>query len=454
MERRNLELAADIAHLLEAGERQRITALLTDLHPTDLAEVLEELPAGHRRQILGLFDVEFVANVLQEMEYAEAARVLRDLDGERASAVLDEMSTDDLADLLGELPESEAGRLLSLMESDEAEDVQELLEYGEETAGGIMAKDFIALDRRLTAAEATERVRAQAEEAETAYYTYVVNERGGLVGVVSLRELIIAPATARLEDIMETNVISVSPDTDQEEVARLVARYDLLAIPVVDANNRLLGIVTVDDIIDVIEEEATEDIYRMAGTGADEEEELAASPWVKARRRLPWLGVLLVGNFLSANVIQGFTSTLERIVALAYFIPVLMDMGGNVGTQSFAVVVRGLSTGEIDTRRLLRTVLREAEVGVLVGAIFGTAIALIASLWQGSPMLGLVVGLAMGITLITAAMVGTFVPLVFDRVGVDIAVASGPFITTVIDVTGLMIYFWLATTLMRHLVPA
>ncbi|MEW6524483.1 MAG: magnesium transporter [Bacillota bacterium] len=451
MERQNVELASRIRELLASGDYGQITEILSDLHPADFVEVLEELELTDRGRILTLFDDEFIASIFEKMDHDQVAPILRLLGRDRTAPILESMATDDLADLLGELPKAEASRLLGMMESEEAEDVQELLEYDEETAGGIMTTEYIALEQDLTASAATDQLRQLAQEAETAYYIYVVDPSGRLTGVVSLRELITAPADARLRDIMEANVVSVPPDTDQEDVARLVARYDLLAIPVVDGANQLLGIVTVDDVIDVIEEEATEDIYRMAGTGADESEELMAGTWLKIRRRLPWLAVLLVSNFLSANVIQGFTLTLERIVALAYFIPVLIDMGGNVGTQSFAVVIRGLSTGELDTRRLFRIVLREAEVGVVMGVIFGSAMALIASFWQGSPMLGLVVGLAMALTLITASVIGTFVPLFFDRVGVDIAVASGPFITTVVDVTGLVIYFWLATMFMQYL---
>ncbi len=452
MESRNLELLEKVRDLLEGGQRDAIRDLLSELHPTDVVEIFAELTLEEASLTLNLFDDEFIASVFEEMDYLEVARLLPELDRERLSSVLEEMAVDDLVDLLGDLPADEADQLLAMMESEEVKDLRELLKYDEDTAGGIMTKEYIGLSPELTVGEATDHVRQVADESETAYYIYVVNEQRSLVGVLSLRELITSQSHLPLSDIMETNVISVSPDTDQEEVARAVARYDLLAIPVVNGNNRMLGIVTVDDVIDVIEEEATEDIYRMAGTGADESEEMAAGTWLKVRRRLPWLSFLLVGNFMSANVIQGFTDTLENIVALAYFIPVLIDMGGNVGTQSFAVVVRGISTGELDTRRLMRTVLREAQVGVVMGCLFGLAMALIAMTWQGSPMLGLVVGLSMSLTLFTASIIGTFVPLTFDRLGVDIAVASGPFITTAIDVTGLIIYFYLATTLMSHLV--
>ena len=453
MEPKNLEIAARVHQLLEAGEHDAIRDCLSELHPTDVVEIFEEFTLDEASLILNLFDDEFIASIFEELDSHEVARFLPEVKPDRLSGILEEMAVDDLVDLLGDLPTDEADQLLSIMETEEVKSLRELLKYDEDTAGGIMTKEFIALSPDLTAGQATDHVRRLADEYETAYYIYVVNEQRSLIGVLSLRELITSQAGVELADIMETNVISVAPDTDQEEVARTVARYDLLAIPVVNGNNRMLGIVTVDDVIDVIEEEATEDIYRMAGTGAaDETEEMAAGTWLKVRRRLPWLSFLLVGNFMSANVIQGFTDTLENIVALAYFIPVLIDMGGNVGTQSFAVVVRGISTGELDTRRLMRTVLREAQVGVVMGVLFGLSMALIAMFWQGSPMLGVVVGLSMSLTLFTASIIGTFVPLTFDRMGLDIAVASGPFITTAIDVTGLIIYFYLATTFMRHLV--
>jgi len=449
-----MELVNRIQELVNAERREELSAILKDLHPVDVAELLEEMDSdAARAYVLLLLPGEDAALVMQELEYDVQSRLLEILEPSEASKVLEEMSSDDLADLLAEVQPDRAQEIMGLLEKEDAEDVRELLTYKEDSAGGIMTTEFIALQEDMTAQQTIETLRRLAPDAETVYYLYVINGGGRLTGVLSLRDLIVAHPQTLLKDIMETNVVSVNVNTDQEEVAKVVSKYDLLAVPVVDNDGVLEGIVTFDDVIDVLEEEATEDIYRMAGAGADEADDLVkGGPWLRMGKRLPWLIILLFGDFLSANVIRGFTSTLESVVALAYFIPVLMDMGGNVGTQSFAVVVRGLATGEVNRKDLIRTMLREAQVGVLLGVACGTLVALVAFVWQGSPVLGAIVGLSMSLTLLTAAVVGAVVPMVVDRFGVDSAVASGPFITTIIDVSGLLIYFSMATNLMERLI--
>ncbi|MEW6244300.1 MAG: magnesium transporter [Bacillota bacterium] len=452
MERSVEEILAVLRELVESKDKEGLVRFLNEeLHPADLADIIDELDADERREILELLQDEVIAAVMHELDYDDQSAILRILGPDQASKILDEMSTDDIADLLGEVEPEEAGEILELLQEEEAAEVKELLGYKDDTAGGIMTPDFIAFPEHLSAHDAIEQMRIMAPDAETVYYLYVVDEDGKLVGVVSLRELIVAKPQTSLRDIMRRNVVSVHVNDDQEQVAKTISKYDLLAVPVINDDGVLLGIVTFDDAMDVIEEETTEDFYRMAGTGADEEEELLKGVWVKVSRRLPWLVFLLFTNFISANVIKGFTLTLEAVVALAYFIPVLMDMGGNVGTQSFAVVVRGLATGEVDRREVFRTVFKEAKVGLLLGLICGTLVSLVVLAWQGSPFLGLVVGAALSLTLITASVMGTLIPMVMERIGVDSAVAAGPFITTVVDVTALLIYFWLATMFMHRI---
>ncbi|MEW6307554.1 MAG: magnesium transporter [Bacillota bacterium] len=438
-------LAIRVRALLAAGNRSELVALLEDLHPADVADILERLALSGAVQVFGLLDPETAAEVLAEAENAPAL-VSRMADS-AVAPVLDEMGADDVADLIAEVPAGRADRLLGLMEADEAGDVQELLEHAPDSAGGLMTTEFISLPSQLTVAAAIDAIRAKAPDAEQPYYIYVVDARGRLLGVLSLRELIIAPAGDTLAQHMETNVITVAPATDQEEAARLVGKYDLLALPVVDSHQRLLGIITVDDVIDVIQAEHTEDLNLFSGSGHGDVV-VTGNAWTRTMRRLPWLVVCLFGDLLSGGVIHFFEGALQSLVALAYFIPVLMDMGGNVGTQSLAIMVRGLAIGQIDSRRILRLVFRELQVGALAGAITGTLVAVIASVWQGNPTLGLVVGIAMASTLTVAAAVGTTVPLVLSRLGVDPAIASGPFITTVIDVAGLVIYFRLAVALL------
>jgi magnesium transporter len=447
-----MELVNRIQDLVDAGRREELCAILKDLHPVDLAELLAQMDSDTARAyVLLLLPGEDAALVMQELEYDVQSRLLETLEPSQASRVLEEMSSDDLADLLAQVQPGRAQEIMELLE--DAEDVRELLTYKEDSAGGIMTTEFIALQEDMTAHETIETLRRLAPDAETVYYLYVINGGGRLTGVLSLRDLIVAQPQVLLKDIMETNVVSVDVTTDQEEVAKVVSKYDLLAVPVVGHDGVLEGIVTFDDVIDVLEQEATEDIYRMAGAGSGEADDLVkGGPWLRMGRRLPWLVILLFVGFLSANVIRGFASTLESVVALAYFIPVLIDMGGNVGTQSFAVVVRGLATGEVERKDLIRVMLREAQVGVLLGVACGTLVALAAFMWQGSPILGAVVGLSMSLTLLIAAVVGAVVPMVVDRFGMDSAVASGPLITTIIDVSGLLIYFSMATSLMERLI--
>lgn len=422
------------------------------MHPSDLVDLVDGLNDGQKKEFFSLISNEEAALIIQEMEEFDQASLLRLLTKHRASAILKEMAIDDATDLLGELHPDEAKELLALIE-EEAEELRDLLKYPEDTAGGIMTTDFIALPETLAAEDAVTRLRELAPEAEIIYYVYVVDAQTKLSGVISLRDLIAAGDGTLLHEIMFRNVISVPADMDQEEVARVVARYDLLAVPVVDEDQRLLGIITVDDILDVIEEEATEDIYRLAGAGEVQGVKiLDASVLSIARKRVPWLLICLVGGLLSGGVIGVFEATLQSIVILAIFIPVIMDMGGNVGTQSSTIFVRGLATGEIENEDVWRYLLREVKVGILMGVINGIIIAVAASLWKGIPILGIVVGLSMFITISLAALIGTLVPIIFNYYGIDPAISAGPFVTTIKDVTGLLIYFYTASVLMKYLI--
>lgn len=446
------ELRSTLQEIMSSPEwERRLFEFLDPLHPADIAEFIEYLDDEDRRRIILALPVKKAALTVEEMEPEVQSRILHHVSDRQAARILDEMSDDDIADLLGEISPQEAADILELLEDEEAADVQELLEYLRDSAGGIMTTDVMALDEELSAEEAIGVLRTTTPDAETVYYLYIINRESQLTGVLSLRELIVAPPSARLRELMNPSVISVQAQTDQEEVAKLVAKYDLLAVPVVDASNRLLGIITVDDVLDVIEEEVSEDFYRISGTVPHEGEGITVDMALpeKARRRLPWLMGLLIGHLFTGRVISEFEEILQSVVALAYFIPVLMDMGGNVGTQSLAMVVRGLATGRIHARRLVWAIFREAQTGLVLGAILGVSIAFISFIWQGSATLGLVVGISMAVTVFSAAVMGTFIPLFLDYIGIDSAVASGPFITTVIDIASLIIYFVLATIMLN-----
>jgi len=446
------EIQQQIIQWLQEEDSQSLQTLLTEMLPEDIVDVFYELKKSQRKKLFILLPGEIAAEVLNRMEPEDFEELLGYLNPDQTSEVLEEMSSDDVVDILGELPKEKQSAILNLMDEEGAREVRELLGYEEDTAGGIMTKDFIALSKDLTVEEAIGELRRQAPDAETIYYIYVVDHNGTLVGVVSLRELIIARADERIENIMREKVVSVRVDTDQEEVARQVSKYGFLAIPVVDFQNRIIGIVTVDDVFEVIEEETSEDIARIAGTVEEmdfEEENVAKRLHSSVRSRLPWLIITLFGGLVSSSIIRNYEGLLQQEAILAAFMPLLTGMGGNVGTQSSTLTVRALATGQLKSSQALKNILQEGLVGLLMGAICGLLI-FGATVWiGGTGIIGALVAFALCANMITAATIGTLVPLVFKKIGVDPAVASAPFISTTIDATGLTIYFGLVTVLLR-----
>ncbi len=436
-------------------DAEKAAEFLAQLQAADIAEVLEELVSEELQQwLLSLLDDETAALVLNEVDSELGLKLLGQLNQQKATEILEEMSFDNAADLLGELSDHEQTHYLNLLEKEDRKEVRELLTYPADTAGGIMTTEYVSIRETFTTAQAIEILRKIAPDAETIYYVFVVNQRNQLVGVISLRELIIASPTTLIKDIMHHKVVSVPVDMDQEEVARIVSKYDFLAVPVIDHHQTLLGIVTVDDVIDVIHEEVTEDIFRLAGAPGEEEDDEDTSFWkivTSLKARLPWLLVTMLGGLISGQILSRFSDQINAVVALAFFIPLLTGMGGNVGTQSSTVTVRGIATGQIKGKNAWKIVCREALVGLMIGAVLGIVVGIIASWWQNKPMLGVVVGLAMMGNMLTAATMGAFVPLTFRKMGIDPAVASAPFISTAIDITGLLIYSTLATVLIVYL---
>ncbi|MFO7951208.1 MAG: magnesium transporter [Bacillota bacterium] len=426
--------------------------LKAGVHPGDLLEQIADFEPEQRVELIQKLPCEEAVLLLKEMEDFEQAEIIRHLDKEKAKVILTEMASDDVADLIGKLSPEEAQEILHLIGEEELADFGSLLKYPEESAGGIMTTEFISLPADIPVEEAISRLREIAPDAETIYYVYVVDHEGRLIGVISLRDLIASSDGTLMKEVMKQNVISVNAQIDQEEVARVVSKYDLLAVPVVDDQNRLLGIITVDDVIDVMEQEATEDIYRLAGASKVVDMELTEAPVGKVvRLRLPWLLISMLGGVISGSVIGGYESTLEAIVVLAVFIPVIMDMGGNVGTQSSTIFVRGLATGEIELTEAWLYFFREIGIGATLGLICGVMISVVAYFWQGNPYLGVVVGISMLATITVAALIGTLVPLLLSKINIDPAIAAGPFVTTIKDFTGLMIYFFIATSFIEYL---
>jgi magnesium transporter len=386
---------------------------------------------------------------MQELEKDEQLEVLNKLGIEKSSKVLDLMDNDDLALLLDELSPEKKESLLSGMKLEESKAVTDIMNYPPETAGRIMTNRFVWIRSYYSVREAVDKLKTFAEFAESINYLYVVDEERKLVGVVSYRDLLLADINEKIKNIMYERVISVSVTTDQEIVAMMTERYDFLAIPVVDEKNMLVGIVTVDDVIDVVIREANEDTEKLSASGKSID--FDTKTFVAAARRLPWLILLLFIGLISGSIISSFENTLDQVVAIAFFMPMIAGMTGNTGTQSLAVVVRGLISHDIDKGVILRLIGRELGVGVTIGITCAILISIIAYIWQGSFILGAVVGVSLFFTLIIGTLAGTIIPLILFRLNIDPAVASGPLITTINDIFSLLTYFGIATMFLNYL---
>jgi magnesium transporter len=432
--------------LLHRGAVQRVTKLVQKVHSVDIARIMLELNAYERKL---LFDIllnhkaKIVEEILQEINPEMAVELLHDLEVSRITKILEKVPSDDAAPIIEALPEEIAEKVLEQMRERELERLQGLLRYEEETAGRIMSTDFLALPEDTLVGDAIAHLQRSAD-VEIAFYLYVVSKYNHLLGVLSLRNLLLTPPDKHLKDIMTPDVISVRADTDQEEVARVVARYNFLAVPVVDEENKLIGVVTVDDIIDVIRDEATEDFLKIAGVG--DEAILRRSFLGNFLTKFPWLFVPWLGEIVAGYVISSFQATLSQVIALAAFIPIVMGMGGNIATQSSTIIVRGLATGRISFHNVFRVVIKEISVAGLLGLTYGALLGLITRFRFSSPfLLPLAVGSSIFLAMVVAALVGSFGPLILAKIGADPAVASGPFVTTATDILGSLIYFSIAS---------
>ncbi len=442
--------SADYLRLIRSGDNRLLSRALARLDDVQIAALIDPLSPSEQDRILLQLSLELRSEVLASMRYEVSAMVISRLAPEEAARVLDNLESDDAADILGEIDPEQLRAILARL--DDSDDLEELLAYPENSAGGIMSLDAARINEDVTIAEATRMIQQEAEALPgSVFYIYVVDEQDRLVGVVSLRQLVTSKPDAPIHAVMATELIYVTVETDQERVAELASRYDLVAIPVVDDQRRLLGVVTIDDIVDVLREEATEDILKMAGAG----EGMASTRSFGAsfRARWPWLMAAAFGGLMVAVSLQGFEEALRTVPALALFMPVVAGMGGNVGTQSSTIMVRGLAVGLVETTRLGRVILREIALGATMGLLYGTAIALAAPLLgttSADPVnLGLVITFGMVGSMMIAAAVGASVPLFLNRINVDPAVATGPFVTTAVDILGLLFYFWLASVLLQ-----
>ena len=438
---RRLNRRGAVAHLLK---------LLLKTHPADMAWVFRHLAPEDRKKVFNIItQTEIVGDFLSEVDEAIMLDLVEDLTPKFMVAVMSEMASDDVADLLEALPEEKANEIRQLMVKEDREEVDELLQYHPETAGGLMSPDFMALDGELSAGDAIKIVQERSEESEMSFYLYITHGEGQLAGVISLRELLLHPPYRQLKNIMNTTVTSVATDTDQEEVAHVISQYNILAVPVVDSNYKLLGIVTVDDIIDVIREEATEEFLRMAGAGKDSEI-LLKSTLDNAMTRAPWLFASWVGGVMAMFIIAYFHDELQKVLALAAFIPIVIGMGGNIATQSSTIIIRGIATGRVNMQELSKVIFKEMRVGLILGTVYGLFLGVLAFFgYAETQYLGLVVGISVLFVMTMAATVGTFVPLILKRLDFDAAIATGPFVTTSIDILGVLAYFLIAKSLLN-----
>lgn len=437
-----------IKHLKE-GKKADLQQLIDELHPYDMAAVYRNLPEKHQTRFLLHLTIPVLTDMIQELESEEQLAVLKKLGRERSRKVLDDMDNDDLASLLDDMSPENIKQFLSGMNKAESTIIESMMSYPPETAGRLMTNRFVWIKDTYSVREAVEKLKSFAEFAETINYLYVIDNDKKLVGVVSYRDMLLADTDEQISDIMYARVISVDVYTDQEEIARLIERYDFLAIPVVDDAGILVGIVTFDDILDVVIQEANEDIEKLSASGKSIDFDTKAG--VAAFRRLPWLVLLLFIGLLSGSIISGFEHTLQQVVALTYFMPMISGMTGNTGTQSLAVVVRGLASRDIDMKTVLALVWREFGVGLIIGAVCGVLIFFIALFWQGNAVLGFVVGASLLLTLIIGTLAGTVIPLVLYKLNIDPAVASGPLITTINDIFSLITYFTIASWFLTQL---
>jgi magnesium transporter len=441
---RNRILVESTKRLLRRGATSHLGKIVNKTHAADLSVVFRSLSIAQQRKLFSLItDIEKKGALFSELDTDALQDLIEDMKVENIVRVLESMPADDVADIVGRLPEEKSKDILDKMKTAESEEVEDLLRYEDDTAGGIMVPDFIALREDVTAREAIESLQTEHSDVEMAFYLYVVDEYGKLVGVSSLRQLVVVSPETPLKEFMITDVFSVQTDMDQEEVARLVARYDILAVPVVDGSNRLVGIVTVDDVIDILRKEATEDILKMAGAGEEFVE--TKSIFKSTRIRLPWLFASCLGGIFAFFIIGRFESSLSKVGYLAAFIPVIMGMGGNIGTQSSTIVVRGLATGRINVRDIWAVVFKELSIGLILGLVYGSLIGSVAQFRYSVGALALSVALAVICSMAIAALVGSLVPMGFARIHIDPAVATGPLVTTSIDIISVFFYFSIAT---------
>lgn len=446
---RMLLVLPEIKELLWQNKKEQLKKIFYDYEPIEIVEILKEFSLKDKVFLFSLLDIDLAADIFEKTDKDDQLTLLGAFDKTRKAEILDEVAPDERVDFFEQLPEEMVLRFLSIMEEEEAQDVRELMRYDKNTAGGRMTTDFAQMEKGINVEQTLRSLRKTAKDLEMIYYIYVVDRTDKLLGVVSLKDLILAQPEREIDEIMHTKLIAIPIDMDQEQVAKRIARYDFLALPVVDKEGKIKGIITVDDLIDVIREEDTEDMYKFGAAGKHIDDYMSTTPLTLAKNRITWLLILVVTGFVSGTIMEEFSFALKNVVSLAFFIPLLMGSGGNAGTQAASVVVRGLAIGEVKLGDIWRVVKKEFLIGITVGTALGILALLRALILQKSSLLGITVGLSMIATVTVATCLGAILPIICEKLGLDPAVVSGPLITTVVDISSLLIYFGIAIQLME-----
>ncbi|HDZ49907.1 MAG TPA: magnesium transporter [Candidatus Aerophobetes bacterium] len=445
---RMLLVLPEIKELLWQNKKEQLKKIFYDYEPIEIVEILKEFSLKDKVFLFSLLHIDFAADIFEKTDKDDQLTLLGAFDKTRKAEILDEVAPDERVDFFEQLPEEMVLRFLSIMEEEEAQDVRELMRYDKNTAGGRMTTDFAQIEKGITVEETLRSLRKTAKDLEMIYYIYIADRTDKLLGVVSLKDLIIAQPEREIDEIMHTKLIAIPINMDQEQVAKRIARYDFLALPVIDKEGKIKGIITVDDLIDVIREEDTEDMYKFGAAGKHIDNYMSTTPLSVAKHRITWLLILVVTGFISGTIMEEFSFALKNVVSLAFFIPLLMGSGGNAGTQAASVVVRGLAIGEVKLGDIWRVVKKEFLIGITVGTALGILALLRALILQKSSLLGITVGLSMIATVTVATCLGAILPIICEKLGFDPAVVSGPLITTVVDISSLLIYFGIAIQLM------
>jgi magnesium transporter len=434
------DLLDKMERLFAAADQDALLAVLDELQPYDIASILPEMSEPRQLSLLGLLPPGAAAEALEHLDYDRQYHLLDHLEERHAGPILREMSSDGVVDLLKAIHPRQARELLRLLPPDDRTQVQQMMQYPENSAGGRMAADYLAVRQDRTADQVIAHFRKVGRQVELANYVYVVDREGRLVGVTSMRDVLLAAPATLVGEIMYTKIVSVPARADQEAAARLLSQYDFVALPVVDSAGRMVGVITVDDVLDVIEEEATEDIHRLGGSQPLDQPYLQASMREMFTKRIGWLLVLFIAQSITSNILRHHEAVLEQVVALTFFIPLLIGTGGNTGSQASTLVIRAMSLGEVTLKDFAAVIWKEARLGLALGLTMAAAAYLRAKLLGGDMLLGTTVAVTVAVLVLVSAMVGAALPLVGRRLGFDPAVFSSPLVTTVVDATGLIIY--------------